>query len=123
MIFLGKTEIASNTDVKTHVPKIACTLKILTSENFLLIPGFLKCLLMKNPKNRCWNLSDIYIDKLWDTDIRIATYILQYVKIFSFKVFWQHYILLVRPLLTGRKPPESLRLLTWCLELINYLIN
>jgi len=53
MIFLGKTEIASNTDVKTHVPKIACTLKILTSENFLLIPGFLKCLLMKNPKNRC----------------------------------------------------------------------
>lgn len=50
MIFLGKTEIASNTDVKTHVPKIACTLKILTSENFLLIPGFLKCLLMKNPK-------------------------------------------------------------------------
>lgn len=31
-------------------PKLACTLKILTSENFLLIPGFLKCLLMKNPK-------------------------------------------------------------------------
>jgi len=50
---LGKTEIASNTDVKTHVPKIACTLKILTSENFLLIPGFLKCLLMKKSKNRC----------------------------------------------------------------------
>jgi len=61
----------------------------------------------ENPKNRCWNLSDIYIDKLWDTDIRIATYILQYVKIFSFKVFWQHYILLVRPLLING--PEA----TW----------
>lgn len=48
MIFLGKTEFASNTDVKKHMyPQLACTLKILTSENFLLIPGFLKCLLMK----------------------------------------------------------------------------